>query len=297
MKKWRSLLVLLLGLLLPMPLVWASIGWLMAGGLGKPEVSNGGSSRLVPWVPLEEQRQRLTFLRPCQGDEECVAPLICLQGVPLVKPYCTASECVTDKECDAGFTCRSLEVGPHVVRLCGIEGRAKQGERCWKLSNQQESGCEPGLVCASGWCGRPCQPQEPRSCPEGFFCGTEDVEGPACLPSCEGQSCPDGQRCVRLKHGASICARVLGMDCQQEPCPEEQECSVALPAKHEREVRMRCVRPCGEQAPPCPEGFACAAERCLQRCGPGVAGTCSPEEKCVESQRHAPGICILDLAR
>jgi hypothetical protein len=295
MKKWRSRLVLLLGLLLPVPLIATSFGWLMAGGPGRPEVSNEGR-RLVPWIPLQEQRQRPTFLRPCRGDEECDAPLICLRGVPLVTPYCTASECMTARECEEGFTCRSLEVGPHVVRLCGLEGRAKEGERCWKLPTRQESGCEPGLVCASDWCARPCQPQEPGSCPQGYSCGGEDVEGPACLPSCEGQPCPEGQHCVRLKHGASLCARVLGTDCQREPCPEEQVCSVALSERHEREVRMRCVRPCGEQGPPCPEGV-CAAGHCLQRCEPGVPGTCGPEEKCVESRRHAPGVCLLDLSR
>ncbi|HSP77977.1 MAG TPA: hypothetical protein VLQ93_05585, partial [Myxococcaceae bacterium] len=158
--RWRALLAVLLGLMLALPLAWLSSRWL-PDALELPEA--GTKHRLVPRLSTEAQRRLTTFLRSCRGQEDCEAPLVCLWGVARMRPYCTASECMTDVDCAGGFSCRALTVVNAVVRLCGASGRASEGARCRKLPRSQEEGCAPGLVCASGWCGRPCHPQEPRS--------------------------------------------------------------------------------------------------------------------------------------
>lgn len=288
---WRSLSALLLALLLPVPLIWA-LGWWHLGGPGTPEEFSGDGG-LVPRLSFDEQSKLPTFLRNCEGDEDCAAPLVCLQGVPLVKPYCTLSECATDLDCEEGFACRAVKAGPHVVRLCGARGQAREGEWCLKLPLHQASGCEPGLVCASNWCSRPCQPGEHADCPEGTVCGGDDAEGPACLPSCEGQTCPEGQRCVRLPQGPSICAHVNGRDCQREACSAGQVCEVYLhEARRGGEAWMACKRPCGPETS-CPEGSVCLSGRCRTRCEPGRAdNTCGPEQVCRPSKIAGSGVCL-----
>ncbi|MGZ3457034.1 MAG: hypothetical protein ACXU86_00870 [Archangium sp.] len=293
--KWRTLLGILAGLLLPVPLAWM-FDTLLPGGLGAPRMHKT-DSRLVPQLSAEERSQLLTYLRPCGEDRDCDAPLVCLRGVLMMKSVCISSQCATDLDCSRGFSCRSVPVGPHMVRLCGVQGRAREGEWCLKMPPDQEAGCAPGLVCANGQCRLPCRPEEPPGCPEGFFCGAEnDVEGPACLPTCEGRSCPEGQQCVRLDEGASICARVHGPDCQRAPCPAEQQCEVSLPPGERRgEVWTTCTRPCDERGSPCPDGFMCIARRCRQRCEPGVPGACGPEKKCTRFPEREFGLCTFDF--
>jgi hypothetical protein len=156
-------------------------------------------------------------------------------------------------------------------------------------------GCIPGLVCTDRKCRRPCQPQEPRSCPDGYFCGTADVEGPTCLPSCEGRSCPEGQRCVALDHGMSVCARVHGMDCQLNPCSAEQVCDVSLSSRESQvDALMKCALTCNEQGASCPDGFSCIEGRCRQRCRSESSDSCGPLEKCVGASERYLGFCVFD---
>jgi hypothetical protein len=289
----RPPLAILLGVLLILPLAWA-LRWALPGGPVGPETS-GRDGGLVPSLSPEVRGPLPTFLRSCQGDEDCDAPLICLRGLPLVKPFCTASDCVTNVDCQEGFTCRALAVGPHVVRLCAVEGQVEEGGPCQRLPRRQSEGCKPGLVCAAGLCGRPCLPEGPRSCPQGFLCSSGDVEGPACLPTCEGHPCPEGQQCVRLRQGASVCARVHGTECQRTPCPEGLVCDVVAPPSRKGEVWMQCERPCDKQGPPCPEGRICAGERCRLVCEQGKTGTCGPDEVCVGLEPEKPGLCAFNF--
>lgn len=291
--KWRVLPAILLGLLLPIPLVWA-LSWLLPGGLGASETHNG-DSRVVPQLSPEESRQLLTFQRPCRGNEDCDAPLVCLRGQFMLDDACVASECATDVDCREGFSCRSIPAGERVVRLCGATGKAKEGEFCLKLPPKQEMGCEPGLVCADRKCSRSCEPEQPQNCPEGYICSAVDAEGSVCLPTCEGRSCPEGQRCVGLGHGASVCARVHGTDCQHEPCPAEQVCEVSQRSKREGEVWMRCSLPCDTPGAPCQEGFMCMAGHCRQLCEPEEPGTCGPVEKCSGLSGRRPWVCVFDF--
>jgi hypothetical protein len=289
--KWRTLLAVLLGCLLPVPLLWA-LSWLLLGGWRASETREA-DGRVVPILAPDETRRLLTFHRSCQGNEDCDAPLVCLRGQLMFDHACVASDCATDRDCREGFACRSMPAGDRVVRMCAAMGTAQEDELCMKLPINETIACAPGLVCAHLRCRRSCQFQEPQGCPEGYFCSDSDVEGLACLPTCEGRACPEGQRCVGLKHGSSVCARVHGPDCQLNPCPEQQVCDVSFGTSR-GDVWMRCSLSCDKRGPPCPKGFSCLGASCVRRCTADEPGACGPREKCVGASEDSLGICILD---
>jgi hypothetical protein len=289
--KWRSRLAVLLAFLLPVPLIWAS-NRLLVGALTVP-VAREDASRLVPMLPPDESSRLPTFTRSCDGDEDCDAPLVCLRQVKW-KRACVASTCARDADCSSGLSCYSVAVGERVVRMCGAPGEVAEGEFCTELPREQNWACAPGLVCTQMRCRRPCRSQEPRSCPEGYFCGVADVKGSVCLPTCEGRACGEGERCVPLDHGVSVCARVHGADCQLNPCPEGQVCDISSGTAR-GEVWMKCAPTCGKQGPSCPEGFSCFGETCRQQCKADEPGACDPLEKCAGFSERSPGVCIFDF--
>lgn len=289
--KARLPLALLLALLLILPLAW-TLRWMP--GASEHLKAAGEEGRLVPRYSAEEHGHLRTLFSQCSGDENCEAPLVCLKGILLVRPFCTASECVTDLDCKEGSSCHSLAVGQRVVRLCAVNGEVDEEGECQKIPSRPDRGCRPGLICAAGLCAAPCQPDSPQSCPPGFFCSSEDVEGPACLPTCTGRSCPEGLQCVLLKQGASVCARVHGAECQQHPCPSAQRCEVFTPSKRKGEVWLRCSSPCETQGPPCPNGWMCVAGTCRQTCEQDKPGMCGPGETCKVLESDQPGLCAFD---
>jgi hypothetical protein len=289
--KRSAFLALMLALLLILPLAWV-LRSILPGGPVFPDTRHG---KLVPLMSREEHGHLPSFLRECHGDEDCDAPLICLRGLPLVKPYCSASECTTSQDCNEGFSCRSFAIGPHEVRLCAVNGQVGEGEPCYALPKRQEVGCREGLSCVGGLCGRPCDPNAPRDCSQGFFCSAGGVEGPVCLPTCEGTTCPEGQQCIRLKQSASVCARVHGTECQRTPCPAEQVCDVITPPQHKAEVWMQCGIPCDKDGTPCPEDRLCIAGRCTRTCEDGRSDTCGPGQVCRERAPGKPGLCSFDF--
>jgi hypothetical protein len=290
--KWRAWLAIALGLLLPVPLMWAT-SRLLLGGLDVPGAYENGS-RLVPILPPDETSRLLTFKRPCERNEDCEAPLACLRDQFMLKKACVASICTTAADCREGLSCYSIAAGDRVVRLCGAPGEVSEGEFCMELPRFRRMACAPDLVCTNKSCRRPCQPHAPRSCPQGYYCHAADVKGSVCLPTCEGRSCPDGQRCVALEHGVSICARVSGTDCQLNPCPAGQVCDISA-RESRNDVKMRCLLECGSQAGSCPEGFSCLSGQCIQRCNSDAPGTCGPMEECAGLWENHPGLCMLDL--
>jgi hypothetical protein len=289
--RWRTPLAVLLGLLLPLPLVWVLLRTTPdAGGLGAP------IPRTIPMLPLEERRGLTTYERPCQSREDCEAPLECFLNTRSMERYCTDSTCMTDAHCPEGFVCRAMPLGREgpAIRLCTLEGTRQEGEACDALPRTPREGCERGLLC-QGWCGRPCRRDEPTSCPVGFFCA-EGPNGSSCLPSCEGRSCPEGQQCVSLgKRGVSVCARVHGEDCQRtSSCPDGQQCLVNHAPHRPGEVWMRCAARCGGDEPPCPEGLVCHVFRCRQPCEPELPDACGPHHHCHRDADSEPWLCRPD---
>jgi hypothetical protein len=288
--RWRAPIVVLLGLLLPLPLAWM----LYTTASGGAEHGSPGAGT-VPMLSLEERRGLLTYERQCQSGEDCDPPLECFFNPRNKERYCTDSTCMTNSHCPKGFVCRTAMLGREgpSIRLCALEGIRKEGEACDTLPRSPKEGCEPGLFC-QGWCGRPCQRDEPASCPEGFFCA-EGTHGLSCLPSCEGRACPEGQRCLSLgRRGVSVCASVHGEDCQSSPCPDERRCLVDYVPHRPGEVWMRCAARCGGDAPLCPEGLVCHLFRCRQPCEPENPEVCGPHHRCHRNTDSEPWVCRPD---
>jgi hypothetical protein len=281
---WR--LAILLGLLLPAPLAWLFHLTVAGAGAGEPR-----RARAAPMLSTEERRGLMSYERGCATGDDCEPPLGCFTNPRAMARYCTDSRCLTDSHCPEGFVCRMMKTegdGPP-VRLCALVGVRKEGEACARMPPSREFGCERELLC-QGRCGRPCQLDAPANCPEGFFC-RDGLEGPSCLPSCEGRSCPAGQRCVRFDEGISVCAEVHGQDCQQAPCPEGQRCFVHSPVARPGEVWMGCLVPCDAEGPACPEGLLCHSRFCRRACDPGVPDTCGPHYQCARHADTEPWTC------
>lgn len=289
---WRAGLAIVVGLLLPVPL-------LLAVGLFSPiGIDSSATSprvQVIPRFSSAQLRAMPTFRRSCRGDADCDTALACLTRQYPWSPTCVASDCVTDSDCGEGSLCRPIQLRERVVRLCGGLGTVQEGEWCVKLPQHKDQGCAPGLVCVAGDCARRCQLQDPRSCPTGFACMDMDAEGPVCLHSCEESGCPEGQRCVQLSKGNSVCAQVHGKDCQHdEPCPAPRTCDVYMGAESRRgNAWMQCRLPCDKEVPSCPQDSACSASRCHRRCTKATeASVCEPFEHCSIKPGAEDGVCF-----
>jgi hypothetical protein len=289
--RWRPLAALTL--LLPVPLLLLLGGqWL--GTLAPPEPRH---EKLVPMLSQEQRLQRQTWHQPCQRGEDCEPPLACFFDTRALGLYCTDSSCLMDRDCREDFTCATVETwGGELLRRCILEGARQEGDACRRLSQKREQACARGLLCDQ-WCGRPCRPEKPGSCPEGFFCPPDrGPAGSSCLPTCEERGCPPGQSCVRFDNGSSVCAVVHGPPCQQTPCPEEQFCATHTVPGVAGKVWMRCEASCSTQGPPCPEGSFCFGDRCLRTCDLETPGHCGPGEKCAKLRDSSLAVCLVDTS-
>lgn len=289
---WRTLLPVLGGLLLPVPLILA-----MATGVFNPtKVLSASEVPISPMLTAEQRQPLQSYHRECSRQADCEPPLGCLSDTRVHRDYCTDSECETDAQCPAGFACRPLatmERGPQ-VRYCIPPGVRKEGEGCISIPRDQDYACEAGLLCSEDWCGRPCRTSDPSSCPDGFFCA-DTTPGPACRPTCEGRECPEGQQCIRDREGASACAVVHGPNCQNEPCPEGGKCLTVFGSRRAGEVWMRCFPECGDGLPSCPEGFICHRTSCQKPCDPEGPNVCDPGFRCLRYTDKQPWLCRPDM--
>lgn len=290
----RAVLGAMAGLLLAAPLVVLIVhtGWhrLQDKPLGELEIS--------PVLSFEERLKRVTYQRECGKQKPCEPPLGCLPYPGLFKAYCTDSECVTDAQCQDGFSCQVLRTwgdGPR-VRACVPIGIRKEGQRCTSIPADREEACGAGLICGADWCGRPCKREDPTSCSEGFFCA-DMTPGPLCLPTCEARGCPEGQHCVSFNQGASTCATVHGPNCRQSGCGAGQECVVLQREDRPGEVWMHCATPCGGEKPPCTEETVCHRSYCRRPCDPEAPGDCGPGYSCGRFEENGPWVCRFDRRR
>lgn len=199
---------------------------------------------------------------------------------------CRPDECAEDRDCLQGRVCRRVgsitgEPGP---RMCVQKGIRKEGERCTDTPKSAEQACKASLYCQFLFCGRACELERPESCPGGFVC-RKGIDRPSCLPSCEGQSCPEGKQCVHFAgKNFSACTEVMGENCQVNPCPLGKECYYFITDDSER-VAMTCSIPCIDNSS-CPEGNLCDHGYCAQRCFPQNRKACGPGRVCVAIDRE-----------
>lgn len=283
---WRRLAMICVGVLLPLPLVLVMSGVLFEQH--DPATLDG--RKISPMLSVEERQKLLTFERPCHKSEECDPPLSCLDLSGGNQPFCVASECLTDLQCPEGFRCRVLEPekGEILLRYCVPTGSVPEGTLCVEAPANRQGACLPGFIC-SGWCGRPCQLNEPLSCPQGSFCA-DSLNGPLCLPSCKEGTCSADQQCVRFNDTVSACATVVGENCQRTPCPNGRKCTYSYSPGKNR-VEMECVIPCDEQTPSCPAETLCFSGACRHPCDHQSPTACAPAERCVEYPVEKISLC------
>lgn len=278
--KWRTPLLVLLGLLLPLPLILIlTTLWPSSRTPGERILTASGALEISPVLTVEERRALLTFERPCSRREDCEPPLGCLSRNGK-KGFCVASKCLTDLQCSDGMTCRVLPTlgqGPR-VRSCVAAGNLPEGAPCLALTMDGAKSCSEGLICNS-FCGRPCNLEAASPCPNGFFC-RPGPSGPACAPTCEKQACPEGQQCVRFTGGASMCAAPVGDDCQRSPCPEGQQCRASFSPGQPAWAALACELPCDGAERRCPQGLICHQETCQRTCDPKGPEVCGPRWAC-----------------
>jgi hypothetical protein len=292
---WRSLLAGMLALLMALPLGWLLHVSMLRQGTNAP-LAQGKSP--VPMLSPEERRRLLTYERRCESDANCEPPLRCFFSTRVMSRYCSDSRCVTDMQCKEGFACRTQTTTANrdPIRVCSLVGVRQEGEPCMAHSSTPDNACERGLLCNSR-CGRTCELEDPSSCPEGFFCHEGD-DGPSCLPTCEGRTCAEGQRCVALDRPAlegkqaSICATVYGQDCQQNPCPQDQFCLLQTYPRPADAVWMQCALGCGTDASRCPAGTVCHQYRCHKACAPEDPSSCAPGFACHRKASTEPWRCM-----
>jgi hypothetical protein len=260
--KWSTFIGGIIGLVLPVPLM------LLIDTIReeRPVEAPHAIARVAPILPLHEQKALQTFGRDCWRHDDCEPPLGCLYFAGERKGFCGGSTCQMDFQCGGDWMCQTVRTlgGGGLIRTCVPPGVRKEGEACVQTLGVEEQTCAWGLRCTEGWCGRPCQLDEPTSCPRGFFC-REGLEGPSCLPSCEGRRCPEGQECITLGEGISACAEVRGENCQKVPCPEGDLCFVWPPRYKDSRLnlKMECTHlTCGEDRSACPPGTSCVQGAC-----------------------------------
>jgi hypothetical protein len=273
--KWRTLGIVLIGILLPLPLLWLLVAASFGPGV-KP--ASAPHRDIIPMLMPVDRQNVLTYGRKCHTDMDCDPRLRCFFSMVTQDSYCVDSRCMTDSQCPEGFTCQTYtsDSGKDLLNACSLVGDRKEGEVCAGFTRERQYGCEQGLLCHYR-CGRSCQLDDPASCPEGFFC--EDTPtGAVCQPTCAGSTCPEGQQCVSVAPRISICATVHGQNCQQTPCEQEQSCTVSDYPLSPGEVWMGCQQPCGThiEDPPCPKGSVCDLYRCRQVCTPEDSAVCGP---------------------
>jgi hypothetical protein len=288
---WRPLVTALLGILLALPLMWLLSMSLLGPDLGQP---HDPRLNVVPMLTDAERNNVLTYGRECDTDADCDPRLRCFFSMVKQESYCVDSRCMTDLQCQEGFTCQAYQAlnRKDLLNACTLVGKRKEGEVCEMFTRKRPYACEQGLRCHSR-CGRPCRVDEPTSCPEGFFC-EDDPTGAACQPTCEGRTCSEGQQCIFVGGRVSICATVHGQNCQRTPCEQGQRCSANDYPQPANEVWMRCVQLCDlPDTLPCPEGTICAAFQCRPTCTPGVPDSCAPGYVC-KRRPDDTGLCEPD---
>ena len=273
-------------------LLLSPLAWLFFKAKSRPHEPVPKGAELIPMLAPDVRQSLLTYQRRCKTDAECEAPLGCFIKSGSKLHMCLDSTCETDRQCDEGFSCVPLKTdsGRALVRICSLVGERREGERCRVLPTIREDACARGLLC-QGRCGRPCRLDEPSSCPAGFFCSEGRRGPPSCLPTCEGLSCPEGLECLQRENRVSVCARMLGPDCQKSPCPEREICRVIEPPERPWELRTECRRRCDKDSS-CPEGSICHLYECRKSCDPEVPDTCGPGLTCGHHHPLDPWYCI-----
>ena len=286
-RRYKTVAIALIAALLPLPLIL-----LISPSLYEDKPSN---SQAMPLFPADQARQLPSYGQDCLRSADCDPPLGCLERGETGRGTCLNTQCETNADCEPTEYCRSFVTLGNGLPLRGCdarEGQQIEGEPCDPGLAADYEHCIPGLLCNKGWCGRSCSLTEPSDCPAGFFC-QQGLDGPSCVPTCEGRTCPEGFQCAREAGGISVCARVRSGDCSGASCPEGSRCTFTDVRSSDAGIslRLECVVPCGEGLPACPSDQFCLGSRCRLTCDPLRDGTCPTGQRCVHRVDLGVSLC------
>lgn len=220
---------------------------------------------------------------------------VCARGCDVLAPFESSGGF---RACGEGTVCSAYSADAGLTSFCFGAGEVPAGGRC-----QVDPDCAPGLLCASGACGAPCEPA-------GTSCGANGV----CRVIGE-RAGEDFGACCTIPEG-EVCDLVT--DCG---CSANEACSASS-------SEGRVCRPldggaiassavCDEIADTCPPGHSCLKNGCIRNCNsdadcPGVGsscidypdfgtsdlGFCSTSCNLLDSSSSEPGFepCGVDLA-
>ena len=221
--------------------------------LGSQEISPDGLPASA--IHCQWDGERL-ICGTCQTDADCPPGSGCLLNRETRRMECLDSECEEDSHCFPGFVCRTVAFGmsSEHIRRCQPEGVRREGESCDTGYVSSRGACREGLRCIEQVCTRPCQLEEPTSCPAGHAC-TDGRDGPGCVPDCQQLGCPEGQQCKRLPRGRARCLAQVSGTCPETPCAEGERCNTLV--SRERGA-FWCAPRCTPLLPDsCPPGQVC----------------------------------------
>jgi len=248
-----------------------------------------------PLLPADQARLLPTYGQDCLRPDDCEHPLGCIETEETGRGTCLNTQCDTNAHCDPGKYCRTFKTLGNSLPLRGCDvrqGARAEGEPCALGLGVEEVRCSAGLFCNRGWCSRPCDLSAASECPAGFFC-QQGLDGPSCVPTCEGRTCPEGFQCAREAGGISVCARVRSGDCSSPSCPKGSSCTFTDVRSSDAGIslRLECVISCGEGLPACPSGQFCLGSRCRLTCDPLRDGTCPTGQRCVHRVDLGVSLC------
>ena len=257
---------------------------------GRYQCSNRGNVVCVPLNSIADEQ--------CDGlDNDCDGHID-----ELVRNPCGRCGSLPEEDCDGLDNDCDGQVDEFEVEdnnLCD------NGQICTQLfgvcaaSCDQNTPCDVGLVCASGFCVSPC---EGLTCGQGEFC-----EDGRCVSLCESISCNEGELCSQGLCGPARCPHLpceQGERCLNEQC-EVDPCFEVICAEGSFCREGQCILSCAEIS--CPFGEACLDGECAdisclgevcqeeqicdgERCVPNPCD----ESTCLEGERCVEGDCALD---
>jgi len=237
----------------------------------------------APVIPQADIWRLTGYKQECNASHLCEPPLVCVDDERVGLSRCLVSECWTDQQCGPDHTCQLVysHTPGTMVRACTVEGIQDEGDPCWALAQDVSKSCKRGLICITGTCSRPCDPDEPTSCDEGYACATGRYFN-VCVKSCLKSGCPAGKRCYHIGNEDSVASECgdpepAGTDCEKVPCPVGQKCIGWI--SQFTYPQMECITPCDPQKP-CAKGQLCMYGSCTMPCNPKQSNTCPEWTTC-----------------
>jgi hypothetical protein len=198
-----------------------------------------------------------------------VAAALLLWNLTFAKPGRGSADtdfCHSNWDCPGSAVCKQLKLADgRLGRMCRVRGTGREGDFCRSPPRDSHESCIEALRCNYGFCGRPCDPFDPETCPTGTRC-RDSGEGPSCVPSCRGVTCPADTECAWIDADFAICAESTGEHCDVHPCKPGMLCLARYrQIPQHPTVETRCVVACSETAP-CTAGQFCDDGECAMPC-------------------------------